>query len=276
LNNKDLQKYRIRYLSKTILIILGTLSFFTLLFYIFDVVFSGFIANILIGTNQAWADWMMDKKVSIMLGIMLLAIISAWLFSTIQTAKTLNLIVNSIDIVFNKDKSLISLPQDLRDVEQKLNSIKYEAIRNEQLAKAAEQRKNDLIVYLAHDLKTPLTSVLGYLVLLTDEKDISKDLEERYLNIALKKAQRLEELINEFFDIARFNLQNIHLEKSTIDVSVMLTQLQEELYPLYKTKSLKCKIAADSGLTIIADGDKLARVFSNLLKNAIAYSYENC
>ena len=76
--------------------------------------------------------------------------------------------------------------------------MRVDIISKEKEVKEAEAKKNDLIVYMAHDLKTPLTSVIGYLTLLSDEPNISKETQERYLKIALDKANRLEELTNEF------------------------------------------------------------------------------
>ena len=106
----------------------------------------------------------------------------------------------------------ISLPDSLGDVEVQLNAARERALRDARAAQAAEQRTNDLVVYLAHDLKTPLTSVIGYLTLLRDEPQLSPELRRRYTDIALDKAERLEDLINEFFDITRFNLPHVELE----------------------------------------------------------------
>ena len=86
-----------------------------------------------------------------------------------------------------------------------------------------------MIMYLAHDLKTPLSSVLGYLSLLHDEKEISPELKEKYLSIALGKAERLEDLINEFFEITRFNLSETVLQYSRVNLTRLLKQLVFEL-----------------------------------------------
>lgn len=172
------------------------------------------------------------------------------------------------------DEALIHLPADLRQIEDQMNRIKYESLKNERAAKDAEQRKNDLVVYLAHDLKTPLTSVIGYLTLLHDERQISGELREKYLAISLDKAQRLEELINEFFDITRFNLSNLTLELSRINLTRMLEQIIFEFKPVLSQKQLTCILKAENDIMIKCDVNKLERVFDNLLRNAINYSYE--
>lgn len=92
-------------------------------------------------------------------------------------------------------------------------------------------------MYLAHDLKTPLSSVIGYLTLLhDDEQQISQELREKYLSISLDKAERLEDLINEFFEITRFNLSNITLQYSNINLTRLLEQLIYEFKPILKEK----------------------------------------
>nr|HPG48878.1 histidine kinase dimerization/phospho-acceptor domain-containing protein [Petrotogaceae bacterium] len=116
----------------------------------------------------------------------------------------------------------IVLPDSMKDVQDELNQVREQTQRNAMAAKEAEQRKNDLIVYLAHDLKTPLTSVIGYLALLRDEPQISKELRAKYTGIALDKAERLEALINEFFDITRFNLTRLILDTRTVNLTRML------------------------------------------------------
>ncbi len=137
------------------------------------------------------------------------------------------------------------------------------------------QRKSDLITYLAHDLKTPLASVIGYLSLLDEAPDMPAEQKAKYTGIALEKAYRLETLINEFFDITRFNLNSIVLNKGKIKLAYMLQQLSDEFYPMLAPQGKQAVVDAPDDLIIIGDADKLARVFNNILKNAIAYSYDN-
>ena len=164
-------------------------------------------------------------------------------------------------------------PPPYTEVGARMLQIKTGMIRKEESLKQEAQRKNDLITYLAHDLKTPLTSVLGYLNLLDEAPDMPEAQKEKYTHIALEKAQRLEGLIEEFFEITQYNLQNIFLEKEDLDLSYMLMQMTEEFYPVLAAHGNEIKLEAEEDLHLYADADKLARVFNNILKNAVAYSY---
>lgn len=167
----------------------------------------------------------------------------------------------------------ILLPDAMKYVQDELNQVREQALLNARMAKEAEQRKNDLIVYLAHDLKTPLTSVIGYLTLLQDEPEISPALRAKYTGIALSKAERLEELINDFFDITRFNLTTLTLETEQINLSRMMEQMSSEFQPILKEKELSFDTQIEPDIELYCDPDKLERVFDNLIRNAVNYSY---
>ncbi|HJB54442.1 MAG TPA: HAMP domain-containing histidine kinase [Candidatus Olsenella avistercoris] len=145
-------------------------------------------------------------------------------------------------------------------------------------------RRSDLITYLAHDLKTPLTSVIGYLSLIDEVPEMPEPQRVRYVGVALDKALRLERLVNEFFDITRYNLTHIELELAPVDLAFLLAQVADEFYPALAAHGNAARVevegtartAEDPGepLVVEADAARLARVFGNLIKNAIAYSDE--
>lgn len=166
-------------------------------------------------------------------------------------------------------------PGEYAEISVQIAEIKSTMAHHEQILKEEASRKNDLIAYLAHDLKTPLTSIIGYLSLLKEAPDMPEIQKEKYTLITLEKSLRLEKLINEFFDITRYNLQQIDLEKETIDLHYMLIQMTDEFYPLLSHHGNTAELVVDDTMTIYGDAEKLARVFNNILKNAIAYSYPN-
>nr|WP_035213660.1 vancomycin resistance histidine kinase VanS [Desulfitobacterium hafniense] len=180
-----------------------------------------------------------------------------------------------MDKLVEESAAEIALSPELDFMENKLNQIKNNLEKQKKAALEAEQRKNDLVVYLAHDIKTPLTSVIGYLSLLDEAPDMPPEQKAKYVGITLEKAYRLEQLINEFFEITRFNLQTIVLNKEKINLQFMLQQLADEFYPMLAPQAKQVSVNVPDGLTLWGDADKLARVFNNILKNAIAYSYEN-
>lgn len=164
-------------------------------------------------------------------------------------------------------------PTAYAEVSAQMAEIKSNVLRQQQLLREEAARKNDLITYLAHDLKTPLTSVVGYLSLLEEAPDMPAGQKAKYVHIALDKALRLERLINEFFDITRYNFHQIMLEQETVDLSFLLVQLVDEFYPILAAHGNTVRLENGEGLSIRGDGEKLARVFNNILKNAVAYSY---
>ncbi len=184
-------------------------------------------------------------------------------------------ISGGIDQLVNESEEPITLPSELEFIETKLNTVKSTLEKRRDAALESERRKNDLVVYLAHDIKTPLTSVIGYLSLLNEAPDMPLEQRIKYTGITLEKAYRLEQLINEFFEITRFNLQTINLIKEDVNLTMMLEQMADEFYPILAPQNKEAVVEAGDNIMIYADSDKLGRVFNNILKNAAAYSYDN-
>lgn len=182
-------------------------------------------------------------------------------------------VIDATKTVHQPNDKTIELSEPLKDVEKQMNQIKMDVLLSYRAVKEAESKKNELVMYLAHDIRTPLTSVIGYLSLLEEAPDMPAEQKAKYVKIALKKAVRLEKLINEFFEITRYNTQQIKLKKENIDLYYMLVQLIDEFYPALSAKGNSAILRANENLTVYADPEKLARVFNNILKNAVAYSY---
>lgn len=181
----------------------------------------------------------------------------------------------SLGAIISDESKIKKFSNKYSDIEITLKDIQHDVFKKEQLAIQAESKKNDLVMYLAHDLKTPLTSVIGYLSLLDECPELPTSQRAKYVGITLEKAYRLEQLINEFFEITRFNIESITLENNRIDLKMMLGQITDEFYPMFKEKNLSYSIDMNEKILMYADADKIARVFDNLLKNAVNYCYEN-
>ena len=218
-------------------------------------------------------NWVRDYIVLVCIVTVLAGWVVISFYFISKPIKQLDVVANAAEQLSRPSEEPIQLPDSLEDISIQLNLAREQALRDARAAREAEQRKNDLIVYLAHDLKTPLTSVIGYLTLLRDEPQISPEIRARYTGIALEKAERLEDLINEFFDITRFSLTHLELEKQPTDLTRMLEQVASEFAPQFAEKDLRCELELPPRLAYDCDPDKLARVFDNLLRNAFHYSF---
>ncbi|WP_090633164.1 sensor histidine kinase [Neobacillus massiliamazoniensis] len=168
----------------------------------------------------------------------------------------------------------IKSKDEFRDIAQDINLASKKLKEAIERGDFSESSKDQLVVNLAHDLRTPLTSVLGYLDLILKEKDLTKEQVRHFLTIAFTKSQRLERLIDELFEITRMNYGMLLVEKKQVNVSDLLFQLNEELFPILEKNDLTVRMNITPYLLILGDGDLLARVFENLLINANNYGYD--
>ena len=178
-----------------------------------------------------------------------------------------------IESLLADDEKQIQLSPEMLPFERKLNSVKQTLAERKMETALAEQRKDELVMYLAHDIRTPLTSVIGYLNLLEEDPNMPPEQRAARVHIVLEKAYRLETMVNEFFEITKYKSQKITLSKETIDLYYMLVQLSDELSPVLAPRGNTVTLHLDENLTIEADPEKLARVFNNILKNAASYSF---
>jgi signal transduction histidine kinase len=135
-----------------------------------------------------------------------------------------------------------------------------------------ERSKNELITSVAHDLRTPLTSITGYLELLRSNKALDNETKDKYIEIVYNKSKRLENLIYDLFDFTKLNHGKINLKPGTINIVKLLEQLLDEFYPSFQSNSLEYEFeTSKKDILIEADGDLIARLFDNLINNAIKY-----
>ena len=139
----------------------------------------------------------------------------------------------------------------------------------------SERTKNELITNVAHDLRTPLTSIIGYLELLSGPVKLNEEMQKKYLDITYKKSKRLQKLIEDLFGFTKLNYGKISMKVSKVDIVKLLSQMLEEFYPNFMEKNLAYELQSNvTAKVITADGNLLARLFDNLINNAIKYGSE--
>ena len=156
-----------------------------------------------------------------------------------------------------------------------LNQMTQDIRRLMDKERESERSKNELIPNVAHDLRTSLTSIIGYLELLSKGAELPPEMEKKYIDIAYTKAKRLEKLIEDLFGFTKLNYGKISMKISKVDIIKLLSQLLEEFYPSFAEKDLVYELRSNVPAKVItADGNLLARLFDNLINNAIKYGAE--
>lgn len=237
----------------------------------------GFIVFMLFGTvkdesNNPVIVWLGSRLDLLYIMFLIIGFFSIFYFYWKKPWDYLNEVIDATETVYEKSAKGITLSAPLHDVESRMNQIKLSILTSEKSVAQAEEKKNELVMYLAHDIRTPLTTVIGYLNLLDEAPDMPPEQRKKYIGIALNKAERLDVLINELFDLTRYNSKAVSLHKTEVNLSCLLSQLADEYYPTLSANENTVSVSAEDGLTLSADTEMLARVFGNLLKNAASYS----
>lgn len=153
-----------------------------------------------------------------------------------------------------------------------LNQMTEELKRLMENERLTEKSKNELIANVAHDLRTPLTSIIGYLELIRSNGFLDDETKKKYMDIVYNKAKRLEKLIEDLFDYTKLNHSSIELKLEKIDIVKLLEQLLDEFFPNFQKAGLTFEFYTTAPSIIMeADGNLLARLFDNLINNAIKY-----
>ncbi|MEG0367673.1 MAG: HAMP domain-containing sensor histidine kinase, partial [Coprobacillus sp.] len=169
-----------------------------------------------------------------------------------------------------------ALAKTLKDKEKESKILK----ENEMLAfdaeRNAEKQKNDLITNVAHDLRTPLTTIVGYLELIKSNDKLSKEDIQKYSSVAYEKSKKLQSMMDDLFEFTSLDQTDVKVHMTTINISELVLQIVDEFYPTFQEHQLTPVIDIQSPtLFIKGDGQLLARVFDNLLSNAVKYGQDN-
>lgn len=169
-------------------------------------------------------------------------------------------------------KIVIRRSDEFSLIAQKVNKMGGDIKQLIEDSRKNEYTKNELITSVAHDLRTPLTSIIGYLDLVSKDSKLTDEMKERYIEIAYSKSKRLEKLIEDLFAYTKFSFGEVVMEYSEIDMIKFINQLVDEFYPSFQESGLEYEFSTSlTSAVVIADGNLLARAFANLISNAIKY-----
>lgn len=245
--------------------------------YIFDNVLNGIVIDflkVLLIDSDPFSTF---KKI---FAIVLPAIIAITGFMLVyflcrELSNYLRVLMEGMDDVLEKQREKLNFPKELQPTQKLILSIAEDYQRNEKAALEDEEKKKDLIYLLAQDIKLPLSNILMYLELLEKEQRISPQLRKEFMVSVLYKSMDLEEMINEFFDITRFNLRYAKWTPEHMYLDRMVEQVLDEYYQMLEEKSMKVDVQYEHQLPLYADNDKIARVLRDLLRNMIALGDAN-
>ncbi|GGD65787.1 sensor histidine kinase [Paenibacillus nasutitermitis] len=169
----------------------------------------------------------------------------------------------------------VTTSDELGQVARTVNEMTLRLSQSQAEERAAVQARNDLITGVSHDLRTPLTSVLGFLEYIEQDRYRDEPELRQYVSIAYEKSLVLEKLIDDLFEYTRVTSSDLPLQLERIDLVPFLQQLADEFVPALDAAGMACRVhAASAPLVVEGDPELLLRLFENLMTNAIRYGRE--
>ena len=207
------------------------------------------------------------------LGVIVFAI--TFLFLEIKRVSYIDEILKKIENIANDrltNNIIVDTFDDLSDASSNLNIIQNKIVDLVEKEANSENTKNELITNVAHDLRTPLTSIIGYIDILKNNNKLSSEKKDEFLKIAYEKSLKLENLIEDLFSYTKLNYGKLNAEFSKIDIVKLINQLTSEMYPLFINNNLNYQVETNvNELYLSIDPKLIARLFENLINNAIKY-----
>ena len=262
---------------------IGIASVITIILLVFLITNLTAITSFLYQTgndSQALQRFALGSTISVLLFVLLGILLFSLIFLLLQRkmARDVETIARAVKQISEGDLSTrleLEGEGELTDIAENLTRMEEDIQELIDKERTSEQSKTDLITNVAHDLRTPLTSILGYLELLRKNQKLSPEMQQKYLDIAYNKSVRLQKLIEELFGFTKLSYGKINMNVAKVDIVELLAQLLEESYPNFQKNGLSYDFVSNRKSQIIeADGDLLARLFDNLIGNAIKYGKE--
>ncbi len=223
----------------------------------------------LFGQSFHWGTVILVAFISVVIFVLIFH------FMTRKMTRYIEEITASIQRIAQGDFSTkveVKYENEFAIIAQNLNIMAKDLYELKEKEHEAENTKNELITNVAHDLRTPLTSIIGYLDILNCSPDLGEDNKKKYIQIAYDKSKRLEKLINDLFSFTKLAYGNMPIKTTLIDIVKLLEQQIDEFYPNFEEHNLVCEFKAYTpSAMVLADGEMIARAFENLITNAIKY-----
>lgn len=223
-------------------------------------------------------EYYVDENSFLALFLSVIIFIAIFIIITNKKMKYIEEIESGLRIISSGDLSYrieTRGKDEIKHLAENINNMAEEVQIRIEAERRAERTKNELITNVSHDLRTPLTSIMGYIGLIKEGKYENEKVMKDYLNIAFNKSTQLKNLIEDLFEYTKLSNRTVSLEKRKVNIAEFLSQIIEEYVYVFEENNLDIETHFEGSNSLVdIDPGKMVRVFENLISNAIKYSFK--